>query len=150
MSSEEGSVREAGTEKQDEEKKTETGIDYSTLPPAIPRLGARGRDPMLSDPITVVHVGPMREVVGNGQRGSRLKEEGLRDFGSGDGVKAGVVVQGREERDSFAERWVGRVVRSVDVERRVGPAVAGGRQKGEEKGGRRWKDWIWLGIGRFV
>ncbi|KAL8912680.1 MAG: hypothetical protein Q9172_007462, partial [Xanthocarpia lactea] len=62
VSSEGGSVREAGTEKQDEETKTGTGIDYSTLPPAIPRLGATGRDPMLSDPITVVHVGPMREV----------------------------------------------------------------------------------------
>ncbi|KAL8861600.1 MAG: hypothetical protein Q9178_002125 [Gyalolechia marmorata] len=149
VSSEGGSIREAGTEKQDEETKTETGIDYSTLPPAIPRLGARGRDPMLSDPITVVHVGPMREVVGNGQRGSRMKEEELRDLGNGDGVGVGVV-QGREERDSFAERWLGKVVRGVDVERRVGPAVAGGRRTGKEKGGRRWKDWIWLGIGRFV
>ncbi|KAL8643559.1 MAG: hypothetical protein Q9226_008281, partial [Calogaya cf. arnoldii] len=35
-------------------------IDYEKLPPAIPRPGARGRKPMLSDPITVLHVGPMR------------------------------------------------------------------------------------------
>ena len=32
-------------------------IDYSSLPPPIPRPGAKARDPVLSDPVTVVHVG---------------------------------------------------------------------------------------------
>ncbi|KAL8872324.1 MAG: hypothetical protein Q9174_002031 [Haloplaca sp. 1 TL-2023] len=32
-------------------------IDYASLPPPIPRPGAKARDPVLSDPVTVVHVG---------------------------------------------------------------------------------------------
>ncbi|KAL8991133.1 MAG: hypothetical protein Q9169_007940, partial [Polycauliona sp. 2 TL-2023] len=39
----------------------EEEIDFDTLPPAVPRLGAKSRKLMLSDPITVLHVGPMRQ-----------------------------------------------------------------------------------------
>ncbi|KAL8948295.1 MAG: hypothetical protein Q9222_005502, partial [Ikaeria aurantiellina] len=34
-------------------------IDYALLPPAIPRPGAKSRDNVRSDPVTVLHVGPM-------------------------------------------------------------------------------------------
>ncbi|KAI4185680.1 MAG: hypothetical protein LQ346_005850, partial [Caloplaca aetnensis] len=39
----------------------ENGIDYAALPPAVPRPGATARDPVRSDPTTVVYVGPMNE-----------------------------------------------------------------------------------------
>ncbi|KAL8662539.1 MAG: hypothetical protein Q9168_008242, partial [Polycauliona sp. 1 TL-2023] len=66
----------APKEKDDVEERGEDGdededenIDYDTLPPAIPRQGARSRKALLSDPITVLHVGPMR------QKGSPLVRE---------------------------------------------------------------------------
>ncbi|KAL8766972.1 MAG: hypothetical protein Q9209_006384 [Squamulea sp. 1 TL-2023] len=119
---------------------TEDGIDYSNLPPAIPRIGAHGRDPMLSDPITVLHVGPIKE--GVAQQGSPLRNEGLKKEVQtglrGGGYGGSFVDVGREERDSFAERWIRRMVRGVDVERKVGSA--GGMVK-KGKGLKWWKLW---------
>ncbi|KAI4202058.1 MAG: hypothetical protein LQ350_002847 [Teloschistes chrysophthalmus] len=49
--------QEVEDEIEDEEADEENGIDYSKLPLPIPRPGARARAPVLSDPITVLHVG---------------------------------------------------------------------------------------------
>ncbi|KAL8784892.1 MAG: hypothetical protein Q9213_003705 [Squamulea squamosa] len=131
--------REVVSEDTEEEKKE---IDYSNLPPAIPRIGAHGRDPMLSDPITVLHVGPIKE--GLAQQGSPLRNEGLKKevqmgLRGGEGCGGSFGEVSREGRDSFAERWIRRVVRGVEVERKVGSAV--GVAKKGKKGWRWWKLW---------
>ncbi|KAI4098558.1 MAG: hypothetical protein L6R37_006436 [Teloschistes peruensis] len=55
------SMRSEQEEPEDEDEEYEEReleeIDYSNLPPAIPRPGGRARAPVLSDPITVLHVG---------------------------------------------------------------------------------------------
>ncbi|CAO1598344.1 hypothetical protein XANCAGTX0491_002113 [Xanthoria calcicola] len=64
----------------------EGGIDYETLPPAIPRDGASSRRTMLSDPITVLHVGhPMESPR---QTGSPLSKEVERSIDEGSAVAA--------------------------------------------------------------
>ncbi|KAI4268512.1 MAG: hypothetical protein LQ337_007801 [Flavoplaca oasis] len=148
-------------------------IDYDTLPPAVPRQGATGRRPMLSDPITVLHVGPMR------QKGSPLVKEVEGSDGGGTttntphsrstpiisaptptatptltstpapnlpfsppnshkskgcgGVQAGL--RGGEDRDSLVDKWLKKMVRGVDVERWLGPAVQRDRRS---RWGRFW------------
>ncbi|KAL8884485.1 MAG: hypothetical protein Q9215_007480, partial [Flavoplaca cf. flavocitrina] len=139
----------------------EEEIDYDTLPPAVPRQGATGRRPMLSDPITVLHVGPMR------QKGSPLVKEVEGSDGGGTAtntphsptasitsaptatatptpnlpssppyshrskgcgrVQAGL--RGGEERDSLVDKWLKKMIRGVDVERWLGPAVQGDRRR---------------------
>ncbi|KAL8922136.1 MAG: hypothetical protein Q9208_005331 [Pyrenodesmia sp. 3 TL-2023] len=85
----------------------ENGIDYSVLPAAVPRPGAKARDPVRSDPTTVVYVGPMKE---------------------------------KEVVDDFAERWMERVKKGVDVE----SEVEGGRRGGEGEGmGKEGKEKGW-------
>ncbi|KAL8896382.1 MAG: hypothetical protein Q9207_007730, partial [Kuettlingeria erythrocarpa] len=73
-----------------------TGIDYAGLPPAVPRPGAKARDPIRSDPTTVVYVGPMIEEGVNGKgRGGRGKDDGKdksgrqRDMDNGGGKEVG-------------------------------------------------------------
>ncbi|KAL8731667.1 MAG: hypothetical protein Q9166_003246 [cf. Caloplaca sp. 2 TL-2023] len=107
-------------------------IDYNRLPPAVPRPGARGRDPMLSDPITVVHVGPMRADARSGLR-AELSAEG--ESAGSEGAVGGQEGGEEGERNDYAERWMRRVVAGVDVERVAGPA---GRRK---KGARRLRFW---------
>lgn len=161
-------------EDDDEEK-----IDYGNLPPAIPRDGARSRKPMLSDPITVLHVGPMRDSLR--LKGSPLVKEVEGSVSSGAAAPSaaanatvptataptadppprlpprlssresqkprvqGSLRGGSEERDSLAEKWLKRMIRGVDVERWVGPAVAvavdGKGKKGKKGKGWRWRFW---------
>ncbi|KAI4241596.1 MAG: hypothetical protein L6R42_011219 [Xanthoria sp. 1 TBL-2021] len=167
------------TEKLDEDDDEE--IDYGNLPPAIPRDGARSRKPMLSDPITVLHVGPMRD--SPRQKGSPLTKEVEGSVSSGGGGSSaatpsaaanstvptatahaadpprlssrantevglqGGLRGGSEERDSLAEKWLKKMIRGVDVERWVGPAVAvavdGKEKKGKSKRGKGWRWRFW-------
>ncbi|KAI4280010.1 MAG: hypothetical protein L6R38_004791 [Xanthoria sp. 2 TBL-2021] len=169
-----------------DEDDDEEEIDYGNLPPAIPRDGARSRRPMLSDPITVLHVGPMRE--SPRQKGAPLVKEVEGSGGSGCGgsgaaaaapsaaaaatvstataptpslppprlssranTKVGVqgsLRGGSEERDSLAEKWLKKMIRGVDVERWVGPAVAvavavDGKGKCKSKRGKGWRWRFW-------
>ncbi|KAL8755207.1 MAG: hypothetical protein Q9184_004866, partial [Pyrenodesmia sp. 2 TL-2023] len=105
----------------------ENGIDYSVLPPAIPRPGAKARDPVSSDPTTVVYVGPVR---------------GEKSCGEGDGKGKGrdeVRERERNEVDDFAERWMERIRKGVDVESSTeGSRGEEGKGKGREKDGKGW------------
>ncbi|KAL8715174.1 MAG: hypothetical protein Q9220_001132 [cf. Caloplaca sp. 1 TL-2023] len=126
------------------------GIDYTLLPPAIPRPGARGREGVSSDPVTVVFVGPARR---DGEKeGSVTEERELRERGFGDderggvnGVEVGEGAEGwkrdkerDEERDFAVERWVERMVRGCNVQSAACEWTGPGRKEG--KWGRRgWK-----------
>ncbi|KAL8720737.1 MAG: hypothetical protein Q9225_002437 [Loekoesia sp. 1 TL-2023] len=101
----------------------DANIDYSSLPPAIPRPNAKARDVVLSDPTTVVYVGPERPIgiKNNGQSSSRGVEVGGSDVDAIEEVRGtagsrGVEGKGREEVDDFAERWMERIMRGVEVQ----------------------------------
>lgn len=108
-------------------------IDYDLLPPAIPRPGARGRDPMLSDPVTVVWA-PENRRRGVGERGAEEEAGGARSGIGAVSARAreagGDVEMGLGERgkDGYEETRVGK---GVDGERgAVIPAGVGEKGKG--------------------
>ncbi|KAL8660133.1 MAG: hypothetical protein Q9202_006789 [Teloschistes flavicans] len=138
-----------------EEEEEEGRIDYNYLPPAIPRPGARARDPVPSDPITVVHVGrhphhhhhhhpsalsdrrPLAPASNALQRNSSItirpvvasplgRAQRSGDAGRGDGLHGG-----EEERvveiDDFAEKWIEGIMRGVDV---MTPSIAAAGRRG--------------------
>ncbi|KAL8683348.1 MAG: hypothetical protein Q9186_000733 [Xanthomendoza sp. 1 TL-2023] len=150
----------------EEEEEEETPIDYATLPPAIPRLGAKGRDPMLSDPVTVVWA-PMNPQPPHSHShphphphppSSSSSSRKAAEIGIGLGIRGGgeqqhfvtgemedvveearKVERGKERgRDDFAEMWVRRVVKGVDVGS-AGVGVGGKeKERKKKKGGWRW------------
>ncbi|KAL8700724.1 MAG: hypothetical protein Q9201_005293 [Fulgogasparrea decipioides] len=122
------------------------GIDYSVLPPAIPRPGAKGRDPVLSDPITVVHIGPEDPAAKPSKPSSKLRDDDQSATSSDEGEefekssKLGEVMEpGKattEEVDDFAERWMERIRMGVEVE-----TVVPDRKVKRGRGSLRWKFW---------
>ncbi|KAL8854490.1 MAG: hypothetical protein Q9221_000761 [Calogaya cf. arnoldii] len=156
------------TKELDKDIDTVHEIDYEKLPPAIPRPGARGRKPMLSDPITVLHVGPMRgmdsplvkkveESISNSggpmkQMVSSLKEvRGAANANSTTATSSPppprprprppssrhplLPLTSKQSTNSLAEKWLKKMIRGVDVETRLGPAVA---VDGKRRKSKRW------------
>ncbi|KAL8721202.1 MAG: hypothetical protein Q9181_007758, partial [Wetmoreana brouardii] len=88
----------------------DNGIDYSVLPPAIPRPGAKGRDPVLSDPITVVHIGPEDPAAKHSKPASKLRDDDHSATSSDEIEKSSKLAEAMqpgkatmEEVDDFAE-----------------------------------------------